>query len=295
MSPTGLPIFCQSPSEADLRADGAGGVLDHRQAVGAGDRHQRGEVAGHADLVDGEDRLGPRGDRGRDGGDVDVVAAVLDVDEDRHAAALADGVRRGDEGVADRHHLVARPDADGEEREVQRGGAVRDGAGVGGADVGGELGLEGGDLRPLGEPAGEDDGGGGLGLLGAEDGLGDRDHERASRAAAAVSARHQATRSRDALVEGQRRAEAEVGGRGGAGGEAARHRVDRALGLVDGHEVGPAHGAAERAGEVEERGLGLAADVVDPVGRLGLGGEDVGRGRCRGRGSCPWSAGRRRR
>ena len=115
--------------------------------------------------------------------------------------------------------------------------------------MGGELGLEGGDLRPLREPAGEDDGGGGLGLLRAEDGLGDRDHERASSTAAAVSARHQATRSRDALVEGHRRAEAEVGGRGGAGGEAAGHRVDGALGLVDGHEVGrgPWRGRAARA------------------------------------------------
>ena len=109
---------------------------------------------------------------------VDVVAARLDVDEDRHAAALADGVRRGDEGVADRDHLVARPDA---ERRGARGGAPSCSSTTAQAWAAptwaANSALEGGDLRALGQPAGQDGGGGGLGLLGAEQRLGDRDHD----------------------------------------------------------------------------------------------------------------------
>ena len=56
MSPCGRPILRPGPVQADLGADGAGGVLDHRQAVGARDRQDGREVAGHAHLVDDEDR-----------------------------------------------------------------------------------------------------------------------------------------------------------------------------------------------------------------------------------------------
>ena len=62
---------------------------------------------------------------------VDVEAVRLDVDEDRRRAALADGVGRGDEGVADGDDLVARADADA---RAARGAApsvqLDDGAGV---------------------------------------------------------------------------------------------------------------------------------------------------------------------
>ena len=77
----------------------------------------------------------------------------LDVDEHRRGAAVADGVGGGDEGVADGDDLVARPHADGEQRQVQRRRAVGDGAGVRRADVGRELPLERGDLRTLRDPA----------------------------------------------------------------------------------------------------------------------------------------------
>ena len=70
--------------------------------------------------------------------------------------AVADRVGGGDEGMADRDHLVARPDAQGEQGQVQRRRAAGDRAGVAGADVGGELLLERGHLGPLGDPAGED-------------------------------------------------------------------------------------------------------------------------------------------
>ena len=89
-------------------------------------------------------------------------------------AAVPDGVRRGDERVADGDDLVARADADGQKRQVQRRRAVRDGAGVRRADVVGELALEGGDLRSLGHPAGQDHATHGLDFLLVENRLGDR-------------------------------------------------------------------------------------------------------------------------
>ena len=102
----------------------------------------------------------------------------LDVDEHRRRAAVADRVGGGDERVADGDDLVARPDADGQQRQVQRRRAVRDGAGVRRADELGELALERRDLRALRDPAGEDDAAGRFGLALVEHRLGDRDHLR---------------------------------------------------------------------------------------------------------------------
>ena len=93
-------------------------------------RQDPGEVAGHADLVDAQDRLGPRRDRRRDAGRVQVEGGRVDVDEHRDGTALADDVGRGDEAVADGDHFVAGPDSGREQRQMQRGGAVRDRAGV---------------------------------------------------------------------------------------------------------------------------------------------------------------------
>ena len=70
----------------DLAADGAGRVLDQRQAMALRPiaQHAR-QIAGHADLVDAEDGPGRGGDRRLDQAGIDVVAARLDVDEDRLA------------------------------------------------------------------------------------------------------------------------------------------------------------------------------------------------------------------
>src|SRR5512135_153349 len=109
---------------------------------------------------------------------VDVEGRWLDVDEGRDRTAVADAVGGRDEGVAGRDHLVSRLHADGEQGHVQGRGAARYGAGVPGADNFGELALEGGDLRPLGDPAGQDRPTGRLGLALIHPGAGDRDHSR---------------------------------------------------------------------------------------------------------------------
>ena len=77
--------------------------------------------------------------------------------------------------MADGDDLVARSHGDREEREMQRGRRARHGAGVRRSDRGGEGGLEGGDLRPLRHPAGEDRRARGLGLFLAEVRARDRD------------------------------------------------------------------------------------------------------------------------
>ena len=91
MSPCGRPIRSHSPSQQDLAADRAGRVLDHRQAVPVGDSSEsrRGRT-GMPDLVDGQDRLGPRRDGRLDQRRVDVVRRRVDVDEHRRRAAVAD-------------------------------------------------------------------------------------------------------------------------------------------------------------------------------------------------------------
>ena len=84
MSPCGLPIFSQLAVPEDLAADGAGGVLDDGQAVAPADLDRRAQVAGHAQLVDAQDRLASRGVIARSiKVGIDVVAVRLDVDEDR--------------------------------------------------------------------------------------------------------------------------------------------------------------------------------------------------------------------
>ena len=136
----------------NLAANRAGCVLDQYQAVVPRQRHQTLQIARHADLMHRENRPGLRPDHRRDAIDVDVERLRVDVDEDRHGAAVADRVRGGDERMADRDDFVPGTDAGGEQRQVQRGRAIGHGAGVGGADRLGELTFEGGDFRPLREP-----------------------------------------------------------------------------------------------------------------------------------------------
>src|SRR5690606_28581 len=121
-------------------------------------------------------------------------------DEDGRCAAAQDAVRRRDERMADGYDLVPGADADGEESEVEGGGAVRDRTRMRGPDLPRELGFETGDLLALGEPAGENDGARGVGFGGPDQGLRDRDHAgilsgRTACAPAALWPRHQSTRS----------------------------------------------------------------------------------------------------
>lgn len=124
--------------DPDFAADGAGGVLNDRQRMTRGDLHDPRHVAGHANLVHTEDGLGALGDRRLDQCRIHVEGVGINVDEDGQGAAVTDAVGGRDEGMADGDDLVARPNPDGQECEVQGRGAARDCAGVGGADRCGE-------------------------------------------------------------------------------------------------------------------------------------------------------------
>ena len=260
------------PAHERLAADRAGRVLDHRQAVSPGDVEDGRQVARQADLVHGQDRPGPRRDRPLDQGGVDVVGPRVDVHEHRAGAAVADGVGGGDERVADRDHLVAGPDAEGEQGQVQRRRAARDGAGVRRADVRGELLLEGRDLRPLRDPAGEDRPAGRRGLLLAQARAGDRDlpEARAHRATASrpetISGRHAARRRRPSSSgTSATKPSSSAGPR--RVGQPPGHRVDlpRRVELRR-QVVGPRH-LLHRPPQPQERRLGPAGDVVDVIVR----------------------------
>ena len=78
---------------------------------------------------------------------VDVPGERIGIDQHRRRAGIADGRDRRDEGHGGRDHLVAWPDTEREQREMQRGGAGIQRHGFPGAGKGGEGLLEGIDLR----------------------------------------------------------------------------------------------------------------------------------------------------
>ena len=88
---------------------------------------QVGSLAGE---VDGEDRLGARADEPLHLGRIDVQVAHPNVGEHGPGAGVDDHVRRRRPGDRRRDHLVARPEAERHEREVQRGRSGRDREGV---------------------------------------------------------------------------------------------------------------------------------------------------------------------
>ena len=116
-------------------------ILDDRQVVLAGDLHQRRHVGHLPGEMDRNQRLGLLGDPGLDLAHVhaEVVGAV---DKDRTRKQLADRADGRDEGVGGRDDLVARPDAQRLEAELDRVGARVHADGLARADHRGELLLE---------------------------------------------------------------------------------------------------------------------------------------------------------
>ena len=83
----------------------------------------------------------------RDVRDVEQEGRGVAIDEHRRGARARDGERARDEGVGRHHDLVARPDPERAQRELERIGAVRDADAVRHPDEAGEARLE---LRHLG-------------------------------------------------------------------------------------------------------------------------------------------------
>ena len=111
MPPSGRPLV--------VGEQALGGVLDDEQVVAARDLHDRVHVAADAGVVDGHDRLRPRGDRRLDPRLVDVQRVGPDVDEDRRRAAQRERVRRRDERERRHDHLVAGSHAAEDRRHLE--------------------------------------------------------------------------------------------------------------------------------------------------------------------------------
>ena len=110
-------------------------------------------LGGVAEDVDRDDRLRARRDRGRDRIRVEVERLRVDVGEDRRRAFVDRAVRRGDERVRRRDHLVAGADAREPHAEMQAGGSGRDGGAVRRVDRVSEQRLEARAHRAEREPA----------------------------------------------------------------------------------------------------------------------------------------------
>ena len=120
-------------SSAVLRAERAGGVLEEHDLLRHGGL-QRLPLDRTPEEMHGHDGARSRRDRGGDGSDVEVERVGVDVDQNRLRAAQLDRVRRRRERVGGDDHLVARPDLEREQGEMERCRAGRDGRRVRRAD-----------------------------------------------------------------------------------------------------------------------------------------------------------------
>ena len=126
-----------------VRGEGRlGGILDHPEAMGRCDRIDRIHVGGMTEQVNGDDALCAAGDRGLNEPRVEAPVVGINIDEDRRAAAVGDGVGRGDVGHRRHDHFVARADAERGQGEVQGRGAIGGGDGMGGSTGLGKLPLK---------------------------------------------------------------------------------------------------------------------------------------------------------
>jgi hypothetical protein len=141
----------------ERRAVGLRRVLDEGYVVGVGDVgevvHGRGESV-EVNRDDGVDVAVEFPDSVLDAVGVEVERLGIDVGEGGDAARHADGVRGGDERERRRDDVTARADADALDGRMERRRPVRRRDGVVDLTRLRECGLEGSDLRPVGEVPG---------------------------------------------------------------------------------------------------------------------------------------------
>jgi len=103
------------------------GILDQRDPVSRCELEDRVHRAGVATVVQYDYRASRRRDRSFDVRHVEIeVVRAFDVTEDRRRANVDDRVRGRNEVQGRNDDLVTRGASDGEKREMQRGGPVRD-------------------------------------------------------------------------------------------------------------------------------------------------------------------------
>jgi len=127
-----------------------GGVLDERHFPVGADRAQGVVIAALAVEIDGDHRadLRPFGERALEERRVDRPGRLVGVDEDRSGTRVVDRVRARGECQRRAGDLVAGADSEHDQRQVERGGAAREGERVRHADNLAQLLLERVHVRP---------------------------------------------------------------------------------------------------------------------------------------------------
>lgn len=129
----------------ELRSQGLGGIFKQQQPAPLADGADRIHVAGAAVEIGRHHRPGARRDRWLDRGGIDA-AVGSDFDRNGHATGRMHCRRCRLHGVAAHDDFVARPDAAGDQGEVQAVGGVVHADREAAADVGGQLALEVGEI-----------------------------------------------------------------------------------------------------------------------------------------------------
>lgn len=106
-----------------LAAERLRAILDDGKSISPGEFEDRCHVAGDAEDMNDENRLGPGADEAFDSVRIDRMRSV-DIREDRLRPRLQDRECGRDEGVRRTDDFVARPDSEGIERGMQRRCAV---------------------------------------------------------------------------------------------------------------------------------------------------------------------------
>lgn len=128
------------------RTMGLRGILDHAQAVTAGDVEDRVQIGRLAIEMHGQQRAGSRGNRGLDACGVDIMGGGIRLDRDGHGPHTRDRQPCRDISVRGHDHLVARPDIERAQRKDQRIQPIGQPDRMGRAAIGGPVSLEGFDL-----------------------------------------------------------------------------------------------------------------------------------------------------
>ena len=99
------------------------GVLDDEEVVFLGNGHDHIHLAGDPGVVDGDNDLGPGGDRRLDLGFINVQGVGADVHKTDGGAAQGEGVGGGDEGIGGHDDFVAGADPGKDRGHFESGGA----------------------------------------------------------------------------------------------------------------------------------------------------------------------------
>ena len=130
------------PATAPLGSVRMRAVLDQVQAPPLAERHEQVEITDRSRDVHRDDGARSLADRSLGGVGVDAERVGVDVDDHGRRVHGQNGARAGDERQARHDHLVALADAAGDERGLERLGAVRERIAGGGALVAREVARE---------------------------------------------------------------------------------------------------------------------------------------------------------